>query len=286
MSPDPPAVRVPSPLQPVGPGSVAWRVVGDRRLTLAAGAGLLLQVAHPVIGAGVHDHSTFTADPWGRLDRSIDSLMTQVFGGEQAIVEGQRLRELHKPIKGVDAHGDRYHALDPEVYWWVHASVFWTVRRAVAVFGCPLTDVEQRGLYAEWRRIGVILGLHEQRMPVDIEGFRAYFDDMVAHRLEDNRTVRELLQSLTLRDVPPPQWWPLPGGAWGALSPMGGTVLSLTTIGLLPPVLRDRLGLDWTDRHEQGLRLLAAAVRVAGPVLPSRLRLYPIAYDALRRAAG
>lgn len=284
MGPEARAVRAAAPLRPLGPGSVAWRVVGDRRLALAAGAGLLLQVAHPVVGAGVHDHSTFTTDPWGRLDRSIDSLLTQVFGGAAAIAEGQRLRGLHRSFTGVDAHGDRYRALDPEAYWWVHASIFWTVRRAVAAFGTPLTDAEQRGLYAEWRRIGVILGLREQRMPVDIEGFRAYFDDVVAHRLGDTESVRELLRSLTLRDLPPPPWWPLPGSVWGAVSPVGGTVLSLATIGLLPRVLRDRLELDWTDRDEQCLRLLAAAVRVAVPRLPARLRLYPIAHDALRRA--
>ncbi|QXV60337.1 oxygenase MpaB family protein [Amycolatopsis sp. TNS106] len=273
--------RLPA-VTPLGPDSVAWRVVGDRRLLLGAGTALLLQVAHPVIGAGVHDHSNFTEDPWGRLDRTVDSLLSQVFGGQEAIAEAERLREMHKAIKGVDHHGKRYHALNPEAYWWVHGSTFWTAVRMQEVFIRPLSHDEKRRFYAEWRRLGLLLGLREHHMPEDFEGFEAYFDGVVANRLEDNHTVRELLHSITMRDTPPPPWWFLPEALWRPVRPVGGTVLTLCAIGLLPSSLRDRLSLKWTDADERRLRRVGTATRMAGSRVPDRLRLYPKAYHAKR----
>ncbi|ONF66947.1 oxygenase MpaB family protein [Amycolatopsis keratiniphila] len=271
--------RLPA-VTPLGPDSVAWQVVGDRRLLLGAGTALLLQVAHPVVGAGVHDHSNYTQDPWGRLDRTIDSLLSQVFGGREAVAEAERLRELHKAIKGVDHHGERYHALNPEAYWWVHGSTFWTTVRMHEVFVHPLSDTEKRRFYAEWRRVGLLLGLREHHMPEDLEGFEAYFDDVVANRLEDNHTVRELLLSITMRDTPPPPWWFLPEALWRPVRPAGGNVLTLCAIGLLPETLRDRLSLKWTDGDERRLRRLGTLTRVAGKRVPDRIRLYPKAYRA------
>ena len=269
-------------LTPLGPDSVAWQVVGDRRLLLGAGTALLLQVAHPVIGAGVHDHSNYVEDPWGRLDRTVDSLLSQVFGGRAAIAEAERLREMHKAIKGVDHHGVRYHALNPEAYWWVHGSTFWTALRLHDVFLYPLPYKEKCRFYAEWRHLGLILGLRDHHMPEDFEGFEAYFADVVANRLEDNHTVRELLGSLSMRDTPPPPWWFLPEALWRPVRPAGGNVLSLCAIGLLPQVLRDRLSLEWTDQDERRLRLLATVTRIAAKPVPERIRLYPKAYRAKR----
>ncbi|KZB81761.1 oxygenase MpaB family protein [Amycolatopsis regifaucium] len=271
-----------SALTPLGADSVAWQVVGDRRLLLGAGTALLLQVAHPVVGAGVNDHSNYPEDPWGRLDRTIDSLLSQVFGGPEAKAEAERLRELHQTIKGVDHHGERYHALHPEAYRWVHGSTFWTIVRMQEVFVHPLSRNEKSRFYAEWHRLGLLLGLREHHLPSNLEGFEAYFDDVVANRLEDNHTVRELLHSITMRDTPPPPWWFLPEVLWRPVRPAGGNVLTLCAIGLLPTALRERLSLKWTDGDERRLRRLSAITRAAGKRVPDRLRLYPKAYRAKR----
>ena len=61
-------------------GSITWRLAGDARLMLGAGYALLLQVSHPVVGAGVSEHSNFREDPWGRLVRTLDYSNTMVYG--------------------------------------------------------------------------------------------------------------------------------------------------------------------------------------------------------------
>ena len=100
-----------------GPESVVWRRASDPRVLLTAGYALVLQVAHPTVGAGVSEHSSFREDPWRRLSRTLDAFYGLVYGGPQAAGEaGRRLRALHRTIRGVEAGGRRYSALEPEAY--------------------------------------------------------------------------------------------------------------------------------------------------------------------------
>jgi uncharacterized protein (DUF2236 family) len=270
---------------PLGPESLAWRISGSRTALFGAGSALILQVAHPVVGAGVKDHSIFRKDPWGRLDRTTDSLFTQIFGGDDALAEAARLREFHKAIKGVDARGRRYHALNPEAYFWVHATLFVSTIQIEKYFGTPLTRAEQEGFYAEWRQLGLVLGIRDQDMPRTLDGFERYVEVMLRERLEDNETVRDVLFAVSLREVDPPPWWPLPESIWRHVGkPVGRSAFELTTVGLLPPQVRELLGMKWTRRDEMTLRALGAIVRRGVPLLPAKVRLYPIAYQAKRAA--
>jgi uncharacterized protein (DUF2236 family) len=64
-----------------GPDSEAWRL--DREAMLLLGAGpraLLLQIAHPSVAAGVAEHSNFREDPWRRLDGTLRSFLTIIYG--------------------------------------------------------------------------------------------------------------------------------------------------------------------------------------------------------------
>src|SRR4051794_22131132 len=66
-----------------GPDSVTWRISGDARILTTAGYALVLQVAHPTVGAGVAEHSNFREDPWGRLFRTLDYTTIMVYGGAE-----------------------------------------------------------------------------------------------------------------------------------------------------------------------------------------------------------
>src|SRR5437764_2499574 len=122
------------------PGSVTWRYASDARAMLGAGAALLLQVSHPTVAAGVREHSEFERDPWGRLLRTLDFVNLLIYGGPEAAARtGRALREMHRRIKGVDPDGKRYHALEPEAYAWVHATLAEVIVRAHRLFGRRLS---------------------------------------------------------------------------------------------------------------------------------------------------
>ena len=63
-----------------GPDSLTWRVNREGALLLGGGRALLLQVAHPLVAAGVSQHSNYREDPFGRLYRTLDTVTTIVFG--------------------------------------------------------------------------------------------------------------------------------------------------------------------------------------------------------------
>jgi uncharacterized protein (DUF2236 family) len=266
------------------PGSITWRRAGDARLMIGAGYALLLQVAHPVVGAGVHEHSNFREDPWGRLVRTLDYTNTLVYGTpEDAVKMGRWVHEMHKRIKGTDRHGRHYLALDPEAYPWVHATLADAIVAGHARFGRPLNRAEVNDFYAEWLDLGRLLGIREGVLPGDWPGFRRYFDQMVAERLELTDSVRDVLAALKEPKIPPNL--ALPEGAWRAARFPAARVSALATIGMLPPVLRERFGLKWSRAQELELRALGAASRSATPMMPASLRRMGPAWLDRRRDA-
>ena len=151
----------------IRPGSITWRRGGDPRMFLVAGYALTLQVAHPTVGSGVRDHSTFEQAPWKRLLATLDYVNLTVYGGEDAAAVGRRLRDYHKAIKGTNPDGSRYHALEPEAYAWVHATLVDGLVSAHQHFGRPMRPDQIERLYREWLGIGRLIGIRPGQLPPD-----------------------------------------------------------------------------------------------------------------------
>ena len=263
---------------PLGPDTIFWRLTGDWRTMLLAGRALVMQTAYPAVGAGVGEHSVYKTDPYGRLDRTMRSVMAQVYGGEQALEEGRRLREMHRDIKGVDAKGRRYSALNPDAYLWVHATAYEGLLVFLERFDRPPTAADKQQLFDEWRRLGLVLGIPERQLPRSIDEFWQTWDRLVVN-LEDNPVVQDLLHN-------PPK--PPPGIPEPVIRLLAVPLLALRRRLIAWTVsdeLREAIGLPAvTPRQEWGLRVISVTSRVAGRILPERLRYVPLARQA-RRAA-
>lgn len=265
-------------------GTITWRYAGDARLLVAAGYALVLQVSHPTVGAGVSEHSQFRHDPWGRLLRTLDYTYTMVYGGPCAAgAMGLRIRSFHKQIRGVRPDGRRYHALEPEPYAWVHATLAEAIVVAHERFGRPLVNEQREQFWAEWRALGRMLGVRDRDLPADWLGFRAYVAEMSADTLQHTSAVDEVLEALA--QPTPPALAPLRGPGWAAVRAPLGHLLRLTTVGLLTPELRGRFDVRWTRANEVELRALGAALRSATPLMPSWLCNTGSSYLRWRREA-
>lgn len=253
-----------------GPASITWERASDARGFIAAGYALMLQVAHPTVGAGVADHSNFREDPWGRLLRTLDFTNGLIYADPRtAAAIGRAVRGMHKRIKGRKPDGTPYHALEPEPYAWVHITLFDAIVRAHGRFGRPFTAPEVERFYGEWLRLGRLLGVREGDLPQRYAGFPPYFDRMLREVLQPNPTVYDVLDSLSQPTAPP-----LPAAlrrAWKLGAPALARGQRLATIGLLPPILAKRLGLRLTRRERLELRAFAAAARSATPLMPEWL---------------
>ncbi|ADJ42230.1 hypothetical protein AMES_0408 [Amycolatopsis mediterranei S699] len=254
--------------RPIVRGTAAWKYFGDFRDALLAEQVLVLQVAHPVVAAGVRDHSDYTADPWTRLMRTVASLSIYVYGGTAgARVEAARLRALHRTFTGV-ADGRRYSALDPAAYAWVHATLVKAPVDAQRFFGQPLSTSELSEYYAQMRGIGLVLGIRERDLPRDWADFERYYDAMVAG-FGANSTIETLFE--TIRTAPKPVRF-LPDSWWRRLQ-RGQMLLVRAT---LPPSLRETLGLQWTDADQRRFERFAACVRIACTPIPAWVRTAPM----------
>jgi uncharacterized protein (DUF2236 family) len=265
-------------VEPLGPGSIFWRLTGDWRTMLLAGRALVMQTAYPAVGAGVGEHSVYKTDPYGRLDRTMRSVMAQVYGGPAAVEEGRRLREMHRDIKGVDAKGRRYSALHPDAYLWVHATAFEGFLVFMERFDRPASEDETQQLFEEWRRLGLVLGIPDRQLPRTVAEFWQTWDRLVAN-LEDNPVVQDLLHN-------PPKAPPgVPEPVVRALAVPALALRRRLIAWTVPDRLRQAIGLTpVTPAEEALLRAVAVASRVAGRVLPERLRYVPIARKARQQA--
>ncbi len=266
----------------IRPGSITWERAGDARAFAAAGTALLLQVAHPTVGAGVSEFSNFRADPWGRLFRTLDFTTVLVYGGPEAAAEmGARVRRFHRQIKGTLPDGTPYHSLEPRAYAWVHATLAEAILRAHERFGRPLSLEERRRFWAEWRPLGRFLGVRWRDLPESYEEFREYIARMSSEELERTESVDDVFETLAAPAAPPLRG--LPTGAWGAASKPLARFAGLATVGLLPASLQDRLGVHLTAAQEVEFRALGAASRAATPLMPRPLRNFGPAYLKWRR---
>ncbi|MED5238052.1 MAG: oxygenase MpaB family protein [Pseudomonadota bacterium] len=267
----------------LGPDSLAWTHAGDNLQLLMAGTTLLLQVSHPVVGAGVGDHSVFKEDPWGRLKRTTEWGLRLMYGGEQGSPQaGRDLRELHRNIKGADAKGRKYFALDPEAYAWVHMTTYYAMITTQRLFGDkPFTASEEAQLLQEWVQQGRVLGIRDQDMPHSVPAFWEYFNNMVENRLENTDTARYLLDVSLSRVKKPPQLSLMPDWLWKRLYRQLGKGAKLTTYATLPPGLRKKFHVHWTGRLARRFERKRRTIRNLAKLVPPKVRYLPPAYLAV-----
>src|SRR5207248_7058141 len=105
------------------PDSVTWRLHADPSMLIGGMRALLVQALHPLAMAGVEQHSDYRADPWGRLQRTVEYVLTTTYGTlEEAEAAGRIVQAVHKRVNGTDpVTGKTYSAEDPDLLVWVHA---------------------------------------------------------------------------------------------------------------------------------------------------------------------
>lgn len=266
----------------LGPESVSWRKASDVRGFFGSGYALLLQVAHPTISSGVRDHSNYKNEPWQRLFRTLDYVNMTIYAPDDVIEVTARLREMHKSIKGTNPDGSRYHALEPRAYAWVQATLVKAIVEVNKRFIGTMTPEEHAQLYTEWLGLARLLGVREGDLPATWQEFDAYFDAMVAEDLTLTESAVDVIDSMRNPARPPfvPRW---ATGLWRMAFWPAGFVLQVVTAGLMPPVLRERLGLPWSRWRSGLFRLIGWVSRGLTPVMPKALRVTGPNYLRQRR---
>ena len=278
---------------PLGPDSLIWTYFGDRRIALIGPRPAVLQNMLAQLGQGVVDHSVFFADTSARIKRSLPPIYRTVYGSDDDNA-GPMVRDFHRNIKGqlpdeysTAVNGGRYHALDPETYYWAHATFFDQALYFTDTFVRKLSRAEKEQMYLESKTWYRRYGVSDRPMPADYAAFEKYWDHMINDVLVAHRTAKYGVGYVTKGFPRPKGVSPL---AWKVVAPVFNPLAAFLTTGGMPAPTREILGLPWDERKERRYQRFAAFCRTPlvnrlWALVPARLRLVPYAREGFARHA-
>jgi uncharacterized protein (DUF2236 family) len=221
-----------------------------------------MQIAHPMVAAGVADHSDFEAGAFDRLWRTLDAVLTVAFGDtEQALAAADHVTGIHRRVAG--SRGEQsYSALDPDLLLWVHATLVDTALRMHDRFVAPLYPAEQDAYHREAASVAIRLGVPEALIPATAAELRRWMAGRIdSGEVRVSPTARALLPWILYPTPFPPRW------IWD--------VAHLASMSVLHPAIRRQYGLGWSAPRERGVERLATASRWVVSRLPSMIRHVP-----------
>jgi uncharacterized protein (DUF2236 family) len=262
-----------------GPGSVTWRVNREGVLLLGGGTAIILQLAHPLVAAGVAQHSNYRDEPWARLYRTLD-MTTKIMFGPTSLAEdtARKLRHVHGLIRGETTEsagrfpaGTPYDSRTPDLRMWVHATLVHVSLDVYTRYIGPLTIAERRRYYDEQMLLAEKFGVPRSEQPATYTEFYEYFNAMLA---SDSIAVTDALRDVVDATLNPP----LPRVARPLVE-----ALNLATVGMLPESLRADLELPWGPNRQRLFHASRLVLSRALPVLPRLFREFPPARSADKR---
>jgi uncharacterized protein (DUF2236 family) len=262
-----------------GPGSVTWRVNREGVLLLGGGTAIILQLAHPLVAAGVAQHSNYRDEPWARLYRTLD-MTTKIMFGPTALAEdtARKLRHVHGLIHGVTTEsagrfpaGTPYDSRTPDLRMWVHATLVHVGLDVYTRYVGTLTIAERQRYYDEQMLLAEKFGVPRSEQPATYAEFYEYFNAML---VSDSIAVTDALRDVVDATLNPP----LPRVARPLVE-----ALNLATVGMLPESLRADLELPWGPNRRRLFDASRLVLSRALPVLPRLFREFPPARSADKR---
>ena len=267
----------------ITPDSLLFRLVGDQRYAFPGFAAGNLQLMHPTISAGVIEHSDFFHDPWDRVFRSLPKIIGSVCNPD-AVATAEWVRRRHSNIEGDDdGHGNAYHALDPEVFWWAHATFTRAAEEVADRFtDQPLDQDQRRQLYREsvewYRRYDMDMA----PVPRDYQSFLEKWHYICDNVLEMTPAAKRSIDIAHRRDIPrPPNLTPK---QWKVLEVPASAAISLSAIGGIPEEQRQRLGIPFSRVDKAKLKGVELLIRKGFRFLPQQMRYYPQALKGMAAA--
>jgi uncharacterized protein (DUF2236 family) len=239
---------------------VGRRVNAERLVLLGWSRAILLQLAHPLVAAGVHEHSSFRASPvaaLSRLHHTVEAMLALTFrdgADRQRAIDG--ILAIHARVHGTLPHavgpfpaGTPYSAEDPDLVLWVHVTLLDSVVLVYERLVAPLCPAERDAYCREAVAVALDLGARPAQVPMAWLDVRTQFEGMLASgALVVSPQANELARALI-----EPSFAPVVRRL--------ARLNRLVTFGLLPPAIREQYGVSWSDQDTAALERWLDRVR-------------------------
>jgi uncharacterized protein (DUF2236 family) len=252
------------------PSMISQQINAERLALLAWSRAILMQLAHPLIAAGVAEHSSFRAGPFEaarRLRHTIRAMLALTFGDDARQAKALAgIRAIHRRVNGRLREGvgpfpagTPYSAEDPALLLWVHATLLESVPMAYEAVIGPLTPADLDAYCAEAAPIAIALGAREDEVPRTRAALEQYIgrihqSGVLAVGGDARLLAKEVVSSR------------LAALAW----PLGWTNRQVT-IGWLPASIRTQYGFTWDAADARRCRRALRVLRGVRRVLPRRI---------------
>ena len=259
---------------------VAQRLNAERLVLLGWTRAILLQLAHPLIAAGVYDHSSFRATPIAaaaRLHSTIRAMLALSFGTDaerEHALHG--IRTIHTRVNGHLTQavgqfpaGTPYSAEDPALVLWVHLTLLDSIPLAYERFIAPITADERDAYCAESAWVPTALGAR----PADVPTTWSQASEQLAQTYRSGTlAVGDQARALSVAVLTPQV---------GRFIPPVASWNRLVSIGMLPDAIRQQYGLDWNADDQRRFERTVRRIQTLRRALPDFVALWPEARRSL-----
>ena len=253
---------------------VARRINAERLVLFGWSRSILLQVAHPLIAAGVADHSHFRSGARvavARLRGTIRSMLALAYGDAAAYAQSiATIRAIHTRVHGrlrqttgVFPAGTAYSAEDPSLVLWVHATFLESVILVYERVVGPVSGADRDAYCEEAAGIALALGARAADVPRTWSALEDYLlTEYASGRIVVGEDARLLAEAVMF----PPLSLITGAPAW---------VNRLMTVALLPPSVRDQYHYRWDSRRARQFEHAVRAMRAMRAITPRVLAWWP-----------
>lgn len=241
----------------------------DASALLGATANVIMQLSYPAVGYGVLeskvDSGNLMLHPYKRTRTTLTYLAVALLGTEEErAAYRSAVNDSHRLVRSTLQSPVEYNAFDPKLQLWVAACLYWGAQDIHTRLHGPLDDTLADAYYRHAERLGTTLQMRAELWPPDQTAFDRYWRETLTGMSIDP-PVRDMLDGIAgLKMFPRP------------IRLAAGRFNRFVTAGLLPPPLREQMGMGWTERDQRRFDTLFRRLGRVEELLPTWAKALPI----------
>lgn len=230
-----------------------------------AAANVVMQLGWPEVAYGVMESKVKSGSlmehPWKRARTTTQYLAVAILGtDEERELFREAVNTAHRQVRSDADSPVKYNAFNRELQMWVAACLFVGIEDAHILLHGQMTETEADEFYQSAKTLGTTLQVPDDMWPATRAEFDHYWN-VASQRIVIDDTTCEFLNNLVdLKMMNPLIRLPFVN------------LLRFLTIGFLPPIFRDQLGLEWTEDDRRRFEHLFTFVSVVNKFLPKSIR--------------
>ncbi|MED5799832.1 oxygenase MpaB family protein [Gordonia sp. Z-3] len=230
-----------------------------------AAANVVMQLGWPEVAYGVMESKVESGSlmkhPWKRARTTAQYLSVAILGDdEEKAAFRDAVNAAHRHVRSDEKSPVAYNAFDRELQMWVAACLFVGIEDTHQLLHGIMSPADAEEFYQSAKTLGTTLQVPDDMWPATRTEFDHYWNVASGRVAIDETTKRFLNDLIELRMISP------------ALRVPFAPLLRFLTIGTLPPLFREQLGLEWSARDQRRFNRLFATVSTANRALPKPIR--------------